>query len=182
MSRGSYQRRVYITILQHNDGYLWQDKYMRTFTGDDPGFFMRKMIEAKKGCSRRTKIARSKPTYCRRKVAQCHEEELDYGEEAVAAAEDLPNELFDLSTLISKYEVNSYSHIFSLCTFNSNTKNNWLFRVIISTAWKIYNLCPLTSFINFFYLLKAVGYNQGTIGYHYSNNGNGRNSYGSDPH
>nr|XP_029712209.1 uncharacterized protein LOC109417398 [Aedes albopictus] len=104
MSRGSYQRRVFITVLQHNDGFSWQDKYMHLFTGDDPGHFMKKMIEEKHNCLNRTKKAANKPGFSRRK-AQCIEEEHDYGEDAVNAIEDPVNQAYDYSTIESKYEL-----------------------------------------------------------------------------
>ncbi|XP_062714016.1 uncharacterized protein LOC134290827 [Aedes albopictus] len=37
MSRGSYQRRVYITVLQHNEDFSWHDKYMEMYTGQTAG-------------------------------------------------------------------------------------------------------------------------------------------------
>ncbi|XP_062565836.1 uncharacterized protein LOC134228075 [Armigeres subalbatus] len=105
MSRGSYQRRVFITVLQHNDGYTWQEQHMRAFTGDDPGFFMQKMIQEKTMSSLRMKKARNKPGYCRRKVTQCIEVEHDYGEEAVTAMEESEDVTHDCTTIESKYKV-----------------------------------------------------------------------------
>lgn len=84
MSRGSYQRRVYITGLQHNDGYNWQDSYMHMFTGENPGYFMRKIIQERNKAFLRTKRTRNKPGFSRQKTVQCVEEEHDYGDEAVS--------------------------------------------------------------------------------------------------
>lgn len=78
---------------------------MRTFTGDDPGFFMRKMMKEKTRSFLRTKKAQNKPGFSRRKAMQCIEEEHDYGEEAVAAMEDSVNASYVCSTIESKYEV-----------------------------------------------------------------------------
>lgn len=108
MSRGSYQRRVYITVLQHNDGYAWQDEYMHMFTGENPGFFMRKMIQERRKAFLRTKKTRSKPGFSRRKTVQYVEEEHDYGEEAVVAAEQRMNDPFDITKIELKYAVSIF--------------------------------------------------------------------------
>lgn len=105
MSRGSYQRRVYITVLQHNEGYKWQDKHMCQFTGENPGYWLRKMFQRKTASFLYTKKLQSSPGFVRRKPVSYDEVEKDYGEEAVEAIEKEMSEPYDTSNLKGKYEV-----------------------------------------------------------------------------
>lgn len=105
MSRGSYQRRVYITVLQHNEGYTWHDKYMHQYTGAYPGFWMRKMVREKSTIYLHSKKIRSSSSFKRRKTVHYDEVEADYGEEAVAAAEKQLEVPFDICKTKEKYQV-----------------------------------------------------------------------------
>lgn len=105
MSRGSYQRRVFITVLQHNDGYTWHDKYMHKYTGASPGFWMRKMIREKTTLHMHTKKIQSSSGFKRRKTVLYDEVETDYGEAAVAAAEQEQEAPFDIFEIKEKYQV-----------------------------------------------------------------------------
>lgn len=107
MSRGSYQRRVYITVLQHNENYTWHDKYMESYTGERPGFYMKKMIREKNYASEFTKKIQKRPGFTRRKATNNEEIELDYGEDAVAAAEEA-EAVYELSEVEEKYQVNNF--------------------------------------------------------------------------
>lgn len=105
MSRGSYQRRVYITVLQHNDDYTWHDKSMYEYTGACPGYWMRKMIREKATSHMHTKKNQSSSNFTRRKHVLYDEVQKDYGEEAVAAAEQELEAPFDFSKVKEKYQV-----------------------------------------------------------------------------
>lgn len=105
MSRGSYQRRVHITVLQHNEHFTWHDKYMEMYTGERPGFYMKKMIREKTISSEFTKKTQKRPGFTRRKATYYDEIELDYGEDAVTAAEEAQT-AFELPGMEAKYQVN----------------------------------------------------------------------------
>lgn len=107
MSRGSYQRRVYITVLQHNEGYRWHTKYMKQYTGEAPGFWMLKMINEKTKTHQRTKKSQTNPNFRRHKATGVAEIEKDYGEEAVEANENLMDTSLDVARMKLKYEVNT---------------------------------------------------------------------------
>lgn len=104
MSRGSYQRRVYITVLQHNEDFSWHDKYMEMYTGECPGFYMKKMIREKTNASLHTKKIQQRPGFSRRKTTSYDEIELDYGEDAVCAMEEAQS-VFNVSEMEAKYLV-----------------------------------------------------------------------------
>lgn len=105
MSRGSYQRRVIITVLQHNEGYAWHNKYMEAFTGEPPGYWMRKMIEVKYKSKERTRAAQSRPSFSRRSKNKTVEVEEDYGEAAVTAFEEATDVTIDIDQMKKSYEV-----------------------------------------------------------------------------
>lgn len=107
MSRGSYQRRVQITALMCNEGYLWHETHMETFTGDVPGYWTKKMFSEKTRALELTRRARKSPNYSRRSKNALREKEVDYGEEAVEAAENAAREtmVIDINTMRNKYKV-----------------------------------------------------------------------------
>lgn len=108
MSRGSYQRRVYITALQHNENYAWHDKYMKIYTGEAPGFWMKKMIREKTKIAEQNKKIQQSSGFTRRKKTNYDEIEKDYGEDAVAAAaaaEKSSQIIFNISEFKKQYEV-----------------------------------------------------------------------------
>nr|XP_029732893.1 uncharacterized protein LOC115268861 [Aedes albopictus] len=107
MSRGSYQRRVQITALMCNEGYLWHETHMETFTGDVPGYWTKKMFSEKTRALELTRRARKSPNYSRRSKNALREKEVDYGEEAVEAAENEARETMaiDINTMRNKYKI-----------------------------------------------------------------------------
>lgn len=123
MSRGSYQRRVFITVLQHNEGYDWHLKYMKLFTGEAPGFWMHKMIKVRGKNHARVRKAQTSPGFKRRTLNTAQEVEVDYGEAAVAAAEQ---EIFDEDLEIVKQK---YAVSYSLFYLTSSNLHNSIFFV-----------------------------------------------------
>lgn len=107
MSRGSYQRRVQITALMCNEGYAWHDSYMETFTGQPPGFWTKKMFAEKTKSLERSRKTQKKTKFKRRSKNVPQEKEVDYGEEAVEAAENAmyENSNIDVGELRLKYQV-----------------------------------------------------------------------------
>lgn len=105
MSRGSYQRRVYITVLQHNEGYTWHNKHMETFTGEPPGHWMNKMIAVKSKALERTRAAQRRPNFTRRSKSKHLEIEKDYGEAAVVAFEEANDDASNVNEIKQTYEV-----------------------------------------------------------------------------
>lgn len=86
MSRGSYQRRVWITVLQHNEGYEWQYEGLEKFSACTPCSFLQKMIDDKQRLKEATVKSKSRPEYSRKPTKQT-EADKDYGTQAVEAAE-----------------------------------------------------------------------------------------------
>ncbi|XP_062557727.1 uncharacterized protein LOC134222581 [Armigeres subalbatus] len=109
MSRGSYQRRVFITVLQHNEGYKWHDEYMYRYTGERPGYWLRRMFQRKNAAYMCTKKIQSSPGFVRRKPVAYEEIERDYGEDAVDAAEQNMSIEIDILALKKKYEMSESS-------------------------------------------------------------------------
>lgn len=104
MSRGSYQRRVWITALQHNEGYDWHEKYMRLFAGCGPGLALEKFVnecERMKAASEKSKL---RPNYCRRSTKHVAEER-DYGEVALALNETSIDIEKDIPVKMQSYTV-----------------------------------------------------------------------------
>lgn len=86
MSRGSYQRRLWITVLQHNEGYEWHYEGLQKFAACTPCSFLQKMVEQKEKLKQATIKSKSRPEYSR-KPAKQSEIDRDYGPQAVEAAE-----------------------------------------------------------------------------------------------
>lgn len=111
MSRGSYQRRVYITVLQHNEGYRWHQKFMKLFTGEDPGYWWHKMVQERGKSLARTRKNQTSPGFKRRGPNTAHEVEVDYGPAAVEAAEQEVLQA-DLDNFKQKYAVSCFRHFY----------------------------------------------------------------------
>lgn len=84
-SRGSYQRRVIITTLQHNEGYTWHSTSMKKFIGSDPPKLIFKFAEEQERLKAATLVSKKRPDF-NRKPINISEIERDYGETAVAVA------------------------------------------------------------------------------------------------
>lgn len=105
MSRGSYQRRVYITVLQHNEGYKWHDRSMFEYTGENPGYWLRRLFQRKTASFLYTKKMQNSSGFVRRKPVPYDEIEKDYGVDAVEASEQEMNIIVDASSMKRMYEV-----------------------------------------------------------------------------
>lgn len=123
MSRGSYQRRVYVTVLQHNEGYQWHNKHMHKYTGEHPGYWLRKMFQRKTESFLYTKQMENNPGFVRRKPVSYDEIEKDYGIDAVEAAEQEMNISSDPSNMHQIYEVSIYRFIYMLYVFYTYSEN-----------------------------------------------------------
>ncbi|XP_062700712.1 uncharacterized protein LOC115253741 isoform X2 [Aedes albopictus] len=104
MSRGSYQRRVYITVLQHNEGYKWHDRSMFEYTGENPGYWLRRLFQRKTASFLYTKKMQNSSGFVRRKPVPYDEIEKDYGVDAVEASEQEMNIIVDASSMKRMYE------------------------------------------------------------------------------
>lgn len=104
MSRGSYQRRVMITVLQHNDDYEWHHEGLRKFAGCKPGKLLKDMIDEKHRHKEATMKSKSRPDYCR-KSSRLNEVERDYGIQAIEAAERVEEYEKMETNLVQKYQV-----------------------------------------------------------------------------
>lgn len=87
MSRGSYQRRVWITALQHNEGYSWHSKYMPRFAGCGPGASLEKFVADREQLRLAQEKTKLRPGYCRKASKSTVVEERDYGEAALSMIE-----------------------------------------------------------------------------------------------
>lgn len=77
---------------------------MEMYTGECPGFYMKKMIREKTNASLHTKKIQQRPGFSRRKTTSYDEIELDYGEDAVCAMEEAQS-VFNVSEMEAKYLV-----------------------------------------------------------------------------
>lgn len=119
MSRGSYQRRVWITALQHNEGYSWHSKYMLQFAGCGPGAVLRKFVEERNQLKLSQEKSKLRPGYSR-KAAKPTVEEKDYGEEALAKNEIQIDFVKTVPAKIRSYTVILFRCLFLTEAFNSH--------------------------------------------------------------
>lgn len=78
---------------------------MEAFTGERPGYWMRKMVDVKSKALERTRAAQKHPQFSRRSKNRNDEVEKDYGEAAVAAFEEASDEIIDVFEMKQRYEV-----------------------------------------------------------------------------
>lgn len=88
MSRGSYQRRVWITALQHNEGYSWHYNCLEDFAGCRPGRLLDDFVKERERLKSASFKSKQRPSYCRRSSKPTPVER-DYGEIAVAVTDGL---------------------------------------------------------------------------------------------
>lgn len=77
------------------------------YTGESPGFYMKKMIREKTYLSEHNREIQKRPGFTRRKPTNYDDIELDYGEDAVAAVEEAQT-VFSLSVMEENYKVNIF--------------------------------------------------------------------------
>lgn len=117
MSRGSYQRRVWITVLQHNEGYKWQYAGLLQFAGCTPGKLLEQMIHEKLKLKEATIKSKNRPEYTR-KQAKVNAVDRDYGLHAIEAAERVYEFENTESSMIQKYQVSTNDNSVVLANFS----------------------------------------------------------------